>query len=635
MSDLREGTLTGEDFSPTEQLATERLAEEIAALDPSAHAAPPPRAASLTIYSRAATLQLSIEPGRALVIGRGRPSDVIVRDRSLSREHARFELDDDAALWVEDLDSTNGTHLNGERVVGRAAIAPGDDLRLGSTAVVVAAAGQDDRDGPALVGYAQLCALLEHELRRARTFGRSGALLCFRAQRADNDHDIGLVRDFADAVRSLLRGADVIALYGPSMLLAALPEIGETEARLVARQALGAARAATLRCGLSLYPDDGTNAEALVDRAREGLYQTDETRPLVRAGGAASPRARSLESEPTIASDAVRKVYETARRVAPTALPVLIFGETGTGKELLAATIHHSSGRAGPIRSVNCGAIPATLIESTLFGHERGAFTGADKRRAGLFEEAHGGTLLLDEVGELPEAAQAALLRALESKRITRVGSSQEIDIDVRIIAATHRDLEAMCERGAFRSDLMFRLNTITLHLPPLRAQQAAIATLAQRFLEQANASNRRAVRAIDDEAMSLLLRYSWPGNVRELRNVIERAVVLCPGDVIGPDELGERIGSLRARTLVVDVDADDSEREAAGASGATNADDDVTDLQQQIERYEMELILAMLERTGWNQSEAARRLDIPRKRIQRKLRAHHIKRPGSLSDDS
>jgi len=202
---------------------------------------------------------------------------------------------------------------------------------------------------------------------------------------------------------------------------------------------------------------------------------------------------------------------------------------TGTGKEVLARLIHEGGPRRDkPLVAVNCGAIPAELLESTLFGHERGAFTGAGQQQKGLFEAADGGTIMLDEVGELPAAAQVALLRVLEEKRVRRVGATREIEVDVRVIAATHRDLEAMVEARSFRRDLFYRLNGVDVTLPPLRARREDIAPLAERFLKKAAKANGREVRSIAPEAMVLLKEYGWPGNVRELRNAVERAVVIA-----------------------------------------------------------------------------------------------------------
>jgi transcriptional regulator with PAS, ATPase and Fis domain len=268
---------------------------------------------------------------------------------------------------------------------------------------------------------------------------------------------------------------------------------------------------------------------------------------------------------------------------------------------------------------VNCGAIPGQLVESTLFGHERGAFTGALQQQRGVFEAADGGTVLLDEIGELPAAAQAALLRVLETKRITRVGATKEIDVDVRVIAATHRDLEAMCDGGQFRRDLLYRLNVMTMTVPPLRARTEEIGSLTARFLDEANLANGRAVRGIDAPSLALLQRYAWPGNVRELRNVIERAVVVADGEVITVQDLPDAI---RAPSAVIAGKPTASPPPRPSAPAAH-------DMKSQMQRHEAIVIFEALKQADWNQSEAARALRIPLRTLVHKIKTYGIKKLG------
>ena len=254
------------------------------------------------------------------------------------------------------------------------------------------------------------------------------------------------------------------------------------------------------------------------------------------------------------------------------------------------------------------------LIESVLFGHEQGAFTGAEKSARGIFEQADGGTVLLDEIGELAPSAQAALLRVLETKKVTRVGGDKEIAVDVRVIAATHRDLEAMVAAGRFREDLLYRLNTMTLRIPPLRERVDEIRALAERFLKDANDQAGTSVRTIDPRAMSALESYSWPGNVRELRNAIERAVVLAEGNAITTADLTDRItgGSMRAQTV-------DPE---AAESGDMPADH-----KEHLKRYEAQLILKALHKHNGNQTEAAKALGLPLRTLVHKIHTYGIKK--------
>ncbi|HSM12696.1 MAG TPA: sigma 54-interacting transcriptional regulator, partial [Thermoanaerobaculia bacterium] len=231
--------------------------------------------------------------------------------------------------------------------------------------------------------------------------------------------------------------------------------------------------------------------------------------------------------------------YELVRRLAASDLPVLVAGETGTGKELVAQAVHAWSPRAGkPFVALNCAAIQDTLVESELFGYERGAFSGALASKPGLLETARGGTVLLDEIGDLAASGQAKLLRALETGRITRVGDVRERPIDIRIVAATNRDLEADVAQGRFRQDLLFRLNTVNLHLPPLRDRVEDVEALAESFLERHAKRYRKPVERFDEGALSALRRYRWPGNVRELDHAVERGVLMARGPAIGEDDL-------------------------------------------------------------------------------------------------
>ncbi|HEX9887434.1 MAG TPA: sigma-54 dependent transcriptional regulator, partial [Longimicrobiales bacterium] len=241
-------------------------------------------------------------------------------------------------------------------------------------------------------------------------------------------------------------------------------------------------------------------------------------------------------------STSMTRVLEVAARVARHASPVLITGETGTGKELVARLIHRESGREGAFVPVNCGAVPETLLESEFFGYVRGAFTGADRDREGLFEAATGGTLLLDEVGELPGSLQVKLLRALQEGEVRRIGSHEVVRVDARVVSATNRDLEAEVGKGAFREDLYYRLAVIPIHLPPLRMRTEEIPELAAHLLDRHQRRLGVEVDGIASEAMELLLAYSWPGNIRELENVLERALVLCDHARLEAGDLPERV---------------------------------------------------------------------------------------------
>jgi len=259
------------------------------------------------------------------------------------------------------------------------------------------------------------------------------------------------------------------------------------------------------------------------------------------------PAAPEAPAAPVAASQAMRQLLEAADDVAPTATTVLLLGESGTGKELVARYLHARSTRPGPWVAVNCAALPAELLESELFGHERGAFTGATDRRAGRFEQAHRGTLLLDEVSELPLQLQAKLLRALQEREIDRIGGQRPVPVDVRVIATSNRDLPEMVRLGQFRSDLYYRLDVFPLRVPPLRERPQDLAPLCAALAEETAAALGRAVPRLSAATMAALERHPFPGNVRELRNVLQRAVVRCRGGVVEPLHLGLEAARLMA----------------------------------------------------------------------------------------
>jgi DNA-binding NtrC family response regulator len=297
------------------------------------------------------------------------------------------------------------------------------------------------------------------------------------------------------------------------------------------------------------------------------------------------------------ASRAMQDVFALIRRTGPSPFPVLITGESGTGKELVARALHHLSSRH-PFIAANCAAFPENLLESELFGHERGAFTGADREKPGLFESAHRGTLLLDEIGELPLPLQPKLLRALELGEIRRVGGTAERPIDVRIIAATNRSLEDEVAAGRFREDLFWRLNVLPIHVPPLRERTADIPVLVEHFLRG---------RPLAPDALALLAAYPWPGNVRELRNAIERATTLSATPEVRADDLPARIQQTGAAAALV-----------AGASRR----------QLSLRELERDYILEILRQVGGNKSRAAEILGLDRKTLYRKLEEYRADSP-------
>jgi two-component system response regulator AtoC len=279
------------------------------------------------------------------------------------------------------------------------------------------------------------------------------------------------------------------------------------------------------------------------------LHKAEERESLRRENRALRQEIRreNLFEDILAKSPQMQAIFKTITKIAEYKTTALITGESGVGKELVARALHHkSSRRGGPFLAVNCGAIPEPLLESELFGYRRGAFTDAVVDRAGLFEQANGGTLLLDEVGELPLSLQVKLLRVLQEETIRRLGDNKDLKIDVRILAATHRDLAAETKAGRFREDLYYRINVLPIHIPPLRERREDIPILLDHFLARNNVRFNTQIRGIDPEARRLLLEYAWPGNVREMENTIERAMVLTERDTLGADDLPERVREAR-----------------------------------------------------------------------------------------
>jgi two-component system response regulator AtoC len=302
------------------------------------------------------------------------------------------------------------------------------------------------------------------------------------------------------------------------------------------------------------------------------------------------------------------RALEVAGKVAGHPSPVLISGASGTGKELVARLIHRQSVRAsGAFVPVNCGAIPETLLESEFFGYVKGAFTGADRNREGLFEAANGGTLFLDEVGELPASLQVKLLRALQDGMIRRLGGTDSVEVDVRVLAATNRDLEGMVQKGEFREDLYYRLAVVPIHLPALCRRKEEIPDLVHHFLARHRERLGVNVTGIHPEAMEGLLGYPWPGNIRELENLLERVVVLADGEEIGPEDLPEDILHPQPTRAPVDVSEDDLSVKRHSAE------------------LEKVLISRALERTGGNKTQAAELLELSPRALRYKIQDYGL----------
>jgi two-component system NtrC family response regulator len=445
--------------------------------------------------------------------------------------------------------------------------------------------------------------LVEDDMPQRRTLAgflakRGYAVL--EAGSASEAHTVAGSRDFDLLITDLrLGGPDGVTLLGefrtsnPDIEALVLTAYGTVE------DAVRAMRAGAY--DFLAKPVDLDRLEALIEKVLEKSGLVRENRELREVLGTSGPFA-SIIGE----SDAIRKVNELAAKIAPSRAPVLVLGESGTGKEVLARAIHLASNRkARPFITLNCAALSESLIESELFGHEKGAFTGADRLKKGRFELAEGGTLFLDEIGDIPLPLQVKLLNVLQSSKFERVGGVETLKADVRIISATHRDLDAAIAEGRFRADLFYRLNVVSITLPPLRERRQDIPLLADHFIKKHSDLGGVAIRGISPEAIELLKNNPFPGNIRELENWIERAVVLAGGDRLTADDFPVQF----------------PQAQPDGGGGPLQPGS----LEESVAELEVRLIRAALARNAGNQSAAARELGISERMIRYKIRKYGL----------
>jgi two-component system response regulator AtoC len=448
-------------------------------------------------------------------LGRSADNDVAIDNASISRVHARIHVG--VPLRIEDAGSANGTWIRGRR------LEPGEIVNLD--------VNEAFRLGPVtLIIQPRAAKLVTRRIRSHDYFENRVEEECSRAARTKRPVVVlQVVVDQAQRtaaqphVGSALRESDVFAEYVPGTFEVLLLDADPAQVDVVTdrmRDTLAAAQIPA-RVARGIYPTDGRDAVALLRHVRAAL-QGDGGDGEVMQGEAGGI---------IVADDKMRAIHALVSRVARGDINVLLLGETGAGKEVVAEAVHRQSKRAGkPFLRLNCAAFTETLLESELFGHERGAFTGAHAAKQGLFEVAAGGTVFLDEVGELTPATQSKLLRVLDDRKVIRVGGVRPISLDVRIVSATNRDLDREAERGTFRLDLLYRLNAISILLPPLRERVAEIDPLARHFMRRYADARGIPVPTLSEGAIARLRQYSWPGNIRELRNIIERALILCDG---------------------------------------------------------------------------------------------------------
>ena len=561
-----------------------------------------------------------------LRIGRAEHCEISIGDAQLSREHARLLVGGGrAAVEIVDLGSSNGTRIDGRALVPHEAapLPPGNVVTMGSTVLVVQHASAEARTRQ-LWSHGYFESRLEEECARAEQRKTTFAILRvkFGAARAD-----AAERRLSESVSP----DHVVASYSPGQYLVLLTDVGPEDAEREAEELVVRLACETSRPEITVasYPRDGRAPEALM--ASVLRHHDDDVAPELAPGGA------------------LERLRTVAERFAAGTIPVLVLGETGVGKDVLASMIHELSPRAAlPYVCINCGALSEALLESELFGHERGAFTGATAAKAGLLESARGGTVFLDEVGEMPLAAQATLLRVLDQGEVLRVGATRPRPIDARFIAATNRDLETEVERGRFRQDLYFRLAAATIVIPPLRERTVEIGPLAHTFVRRTcrELARTRLPRILPD-ALAALEHHVWPGNVRELRNVMERAVLLSGEGDIGLAQLPlEKMGGRRLPTQAPPSSRRPSElmraTAAAALDGATHAHSTVPPstrstapplhvsarVSEVLARDpEAARLLAVLDECDWNQTRAASKLGVSRRTLVSRLSSYGLTR--------
>ncbi len=526
-----------------------------------------------------------------VTFGRSRGATISLEHEKVSRTHTRVRRTGEV-IEVEDLGSRNGTRVNGDKIEGIRRVVVGDELSIGPIIAIVGATSGLRRQSPILgaeAGEQRLAAEVDRAVRYHRPV--TIALLKIASD------------PVLDAIARTLRPMDVIAEDAGDDFLLILPELSRADGAAAVQRALDFARTSNqpATASTAVCPDDGTSVDSLMSQLRSGL----------RTGRL--PRAETVVPDaPVVLEPAMQRVYTLVARIADSTMTCLLLGETGVGKEVVCEAIHRRSNRRDrPLIKLNCAALPETLLESELFGHERGAFTGADRKKIGFFEAADGGTLFLDEIGEMPLSLQAKLLRVLERKVITRVGGTTEVPTDARLIAATHRDLEADARTGRFRQDLLFRIGGFTIVVPPLRDRQREILPLAELFTRTTASEQGRSVPMIAQDARDVLEGYTWPGNVRELKNAMERALVLCE-DTITAADLPDKMRNVAQRT-----------RPIAPAA----------DVRGHLAEVERAAIVNALDAEGGNQTRAARRLGLSRRALIYKLEKYGLKPPPSRAE--
>jgi len=576
------------------------------------------REAYLLCLDEGSSLRLPLPRHGTVLLGEGPDVDLVVPGCRPGTGGARLSLQDGDAM-IAKAGSMDGSPpcVNGVQVSEARRLVSGDILTLGAAELVFH--GPLGRlPQPAILDLDHFRERLIEETERTKRTRRNLALVVIEV----GDPGSLATEEVSKLLRSGMRQIDILGRLGLSEWGALLPETDQ-QAVIPAERLLQTISdlAPGARAGIARAPDDASDADPLLTGARHAARCAPPGRVL--SVSAAAARIRVGEITMVAADLAMRGLLDLVGRLAPTKLPVLIAGETGVGKEVIAQTLHHWSERAaGPLVTINCAAIAPSLFESELFGHARGAFTGAAEEKPGLLEVAEGGTVLLDEIGDCPLDVQAKLLRVLDTHRVCRVGAVTETPVDIRVLAATNRELEECVGRGTFRRDLYYRLNAAMVTIPPLRRRPLDIPLLAQLLLEEACARAGRPTLSITANAMRRLTLHDWPGNVRELRNVMEFCAATLKSPGLDSSDLPTRIAGATAPWLGSRDDAPGREPPAPERPGGPPAFRNIREELKELERTRM---VQALEATGGVQNKAAALIGMPLRTFAARMREYDI----------
>ncbi len=543
-------------------------------------------------------------------VGRAPNVEIHIDAPSVSRAHALLSTDG-TSITVQDLKSTNGTHVNGETIGAEPVpVHVGDAIRFGDVVAQLRGARASRIFVPKFVRADEFDTRIAEEAERCVRYDRSLAAIAIEtASREDR-----FVNRAKQVVAANLRALDAATMRAPGRIDVLTVECDRDAATEIAGRIFDAlaSREVEAKVGVAAYPSDVPSPDSLLLAAQFAMHSVEGNQIGNAREGA---RMLKIGSKEIIVSDpSMVRLFGLIERVAGTPVSVLVHGETGSGKEIVAEAIHVLGPRvAKPLIKINCAAMPENLLESELFGHEKGAFSGADRAKPGLFEEAHTGTIFLDEIGEMSPNLQAKLLRVLEDSKVRRVGATKEKQVDVRVVAATHKDLKALAAVGEFRQDLFYRLSAIVLRVPPLRERPREVPLLAERFAAEASEQAGRSPISVSSKAMAVLRNYEWPGNIRELRNAMNTAVMMCDGAQIDPEHLppelsapdqGEPSGVLRMPSETIRFSIDDNPQP----------------LELELRTLERARIEQALKASEGNQTKAAGLLGMPRRTLVYKI---------------